>query len=148
MKKYIYMFSWFLFCSPCLAQSLYLPDNPVPRAEIVTEPKPVHARTVDKKFLVTFSILGASAATDFVTTERNLDRGWWETNPLFGLHPSRTKLVIVSGSYFAGEVVLAYTIKRFGRHHWWGKLWVAEPAWQTADHTHAAWANAQLERRR
>src|SRR5438309_7589010 len=43
-------------------------------------------------------------AADMITTRHMLDRGWWETNPIFGRHPTNARLAATSGAYFGAEV--------------------------------------------
>src|SRR2546429_2387148 len=43
-----------------------------------------------------------------ITTRHMLDRGWWETNPIFGRHPTNARLAATSGAYFGAEVAGAY----------------------------------------
>lgn len=118
-----------LFCSS-LSAVAQLPDAP--------KPKPV----ADKKFYFVVSVLALATTADAVTTERaqTRGRGCIETNPFFGTHPSRGRLVAVNAASFSGEVLLAYTLKRFVRH----KVWLAEPAFQIAQHIRFANQNEGL----
>jgi len=120
-----------------------LPDSPRPKIAIL-RPVPVH-RVTDTKFWMVAGALGASAAADFVTTERMLARGHHEMNTLFGAHPSKLRVATVGGAYFAGEVILAYELKRVGRHHRWARgLWLVDPMRQTMDHIYWAASNEKL----
>lgn len=122
----------------------YLIEAPKPKP-IVERPKPVLGRTTDKKFWLTVGILAASDAADSITTRRALDRGSYETNPLYGTHPSNARMIAVGGAYFAAEVVLAYELKRFSRKHKWARwMWAVEPSFQTERHINWALHNERL----
>ena len=70
-----------------------------------------------------------------ITTRHMLDRGWWETNPIFGRHPTNARLAATSGAYFGAEVAGAYLLKRYGQHHKWARVfWIAEPTYQIQEH--------------
>jgi len=121
-----------LFVSPACAQ---LPDAP--------KPKPI----ADEKFWTVVGILGTSAAADYVTTVRLQSRGGIELNPFLGRHPSRVRVAAMGGGYFAGEVLLAYELKKFGVKHKWARFfWIGEPAGQTEQHIQWAWHNEGIRR--
>jgi len=101
------------------------------------KPKPVApaARVADAKFWTAMGVLGTSAAADYIATRQVLDRGGYEKNPIFGRHPSVARQVAIGGAYFAGEVLLAYELKKFGRRHRWARhLWLIDPVAQSEEH--------------
>src|SRR5947207_3997245 len=91
-------------------------------------------RTIDRRYLLATSLLGASTVADGWTTERMLNAGGRELNPLMGARPSTSRVAGVSAGTFAAEVGLAYVLKRYGRGRWWGRLWWIEPGWGTSEH--------------
>jgi len=108
-------------------------------AEVLPEaPKP---KVMDRRFFLAISALAAAKATDGVTTERMLGRGFHELNPLFGRHPSPARVAGTNAAYFAGEVAVAYILKkRFPKRH----FWLIEPLLQSADHIRSAVHNEGL----
>lgn len=112
-------------------QAQGLPDAPKPK-------------TIDRTFLISVGVLAAASTADQITTERFLNRGCHELNPIFGPHPSPSKVAGVSLLYFGGEVGLSYVLKKFGRGHWWSKVWLVEPSWGTAVHIQASVHNEGL----
>jgi hypothetical protein len=124
-----------LFFALSVSPAFALPDAP--------KPKPV----ADEKFWTVVGVLGASAAADYVTTMRLQDRGGIELNPFLGRHPSRLRVAAMGGGYFAGEVLMAYELKKFSVKHKWARfLWIGEPAGQTEEHIRLAWHNEGVRR--
>jgi len=92
------------------------------------------AKVADKKFWITVGGLGVAKAFDAGTTARYTP-SCVETNPLLGPYPSTRRVIAVNSGYFAGEVALAYVLKRvFRRHRWLGKAWTIEPVVQGTRH--------------
>lgn len=102
---------------------------------------------MDEKFLAAMGALAAAKTADGITTQRLLDRGplYHEMNPIFGRRPSSARIAGTNAAYFAGEVATAYLVKKYGRGHWWSKIWMVEPAWQTAEHVRCAVHNEHLQ---
>jgi hypothetical protein len=119
-----------LFTAPLCAQEK-------PRAL----PKP---KVIDRKFVAVMGLLAATKTADAITSAQMLNRGNYETNPLFGPRPSGARMAVVNTSYFAGEVLMAYSLKRLDGHKWSRALWLLEPSCQAADHARWAWHNSQL----
>lgn len=126
-----------LLLVPTFARAL--PDAPVAKIE-------QRQRVIDKKFVLAMTVLGASAIADGITTQRNLNQGARETNPIFGPHPSSVRLAGVNAAYFAGEFAEAYFLKKCGRGKWWSKLWLIEPSYQIQEHARFAIHNARTHR--
>src|SRR5690242_13287181 len=84
-----------LFAIPCFAQEK--PDMPKPNR------KPFIAGTV---------ALAAAKTYDAIETQRLLDRGGHENDPIFGQHPSPAKLGLINAAIFAGEVALFHFTER------------------------------------
>lgn len=125
-----------------LAQANTLIDSPQPKAI-------PQKRVADRKFWVVMGALAAAKTTDAITTERFLcTKNSYETNPIFGRHPSVGRFAGINAAYFSGEVGLAYGLKRFGRNHWWAKAWMIEPVFQAADHIFWAAHNEANRRKR
>ena len=91
-----------LFCSPAHAQEK--PDAP----------KPKHDRKV---FIVGTALLAASKTADAITTRQLLDRGGWENNSVFGLHPSPAKQSLINLGFFAAQSGVFY-LTEHNRHAW------------------------------
>ena len=68
-------------------------------------PKP-RPWTKDEKVMLTLSI-GAVVA-DYYTTERMLDRGYKEMNPLMGKYPTDTELTIKTGALYGAFLLIAH----------------------------------------
>ncbi len=62
--------------------------------------------TKGEKILLVASVLAAGA--DYYTTERALDRGNREMNPLIGEHPTDTQLFLKGGGGYAGLIVITH----------------------------------------
>ena len=58
--------------------------------------------TKGEKALLCVSVVAAGA--DYYTTERFLDRGYEELNPVLGKHPSDTKLTLVGWGCYAALI--------------------------------------------
>lgn len=120
-----------------------LPTAPIPNGTVIVKlnqpPRIMRERVADRKFWTMVGILGAAKAADLVTTQRLLNRGGYETDPIYGRHPSSARLAAVTAGYFGAEVVGAWLLKRYGRHHRWAQvLWLGEPAFQTQEHVRFA----------
>ena len=106
-----------------------------------TKPEAPRAKVADKQYWAAMSVLAASKAADGITTEHMLSRGCAESDALlFGRYPSPAKVASVNAGYLAGEMALAYLLKRSAKHH----LWLAEPAYQTIDHLHLSVRNETM----
>jgi len=62
--------------------------------------------TKGEKILLVASILAAGA--DYYTTERCLDRGGSEMNPLIGEHPTDTQLFLKGWGGYAGLIIITH----------------------------------------
>lgn len=103
-----------------------------------------HDSGSSRDFLLTVGVLGAVKAADLVTTARG-SGACRETNPLFGLSPSNGRIAAVGVGYFAGEVVLAYVLRRaFRGHRFLGQLWRIEPAFQVQEHIRFVYGNISI----
>ena len=136
------------------ARANELPDMPKPKADAtnfverktVFPAKPaVKERTASKSFFAVVGTLGASSAADWLTTSQTLERGNHETNGVLGPHPSNGQIAAFGAGYYAGEITLAYFVKKFGEHHHWSRhLWLIEPSYSTTVHIVNAAHNAKL----
>jgi len=116
-----------------------------PKKPLVEAPKPKEDRVFDKRFLVVMGLLASAKTADVITTRQSLDRGNTEINSAYRTgHPSSARLAGMNVAYFAGEVGMACLLKRYGRGHWWSKIWMVEPALQSAQHVQFAIHNSQL----
>lgn len=122
------------FAFPAQAQTM-LPDAPKPN---------VTGRVADRQFWIVTGLLAAAKATDSITTKRALNRGAIESNPLYGPRPSSARIAGTDVAVFAGEVGIAYLLKRVGRGHWWGRAWMMEPAWSIGEGARGAIHNERL----
>ena len=118
-----------------------LPDMPKPKVEM-------KGPVVDRRFVLAVTVLAVAKTADAISTVRGLGRGNVEQNPIFGARPGAWRLAGVNAGYFAGEVGLAYVVKRAGRGRWWGRAWPVEIGWQTGAHLRAAVGNERLRGRR
>ena len=66
--------------------------------------------TREEKILLVASILAAGA--NYWTTERGLDRGGWEMNPLLGEHPTDTELTVKGWGCYGGILLAAHYCPR------------------------------------
>jgi hypothetical protein len=109
----------------------------------IEAPKP---KVMDREFFAAMTVLAAAKTADGITSIRMLNRGCHETNPIFGeRYPSSGRIAGTNAAYLAGEVALAYTLKRLGQNHRWTKhLWLIEPAYQVGGHIAAAADNEAL----
>jgi hypothetical protein len=77
------------------------------------------SKVIDKKFVL-LSLAGKGAMTaDYITTVRNLDFGYPESNPLLGRYPSRPRLVATGLALDFGLDVVTYQLKRRHVRWWW-----------------------------
>jgi hypothetical protein len=130
MKKIATMFLFAFLAAGARADDL--PDTPKPKV-------------ADKDFWLLAGALAAAKTTDAITTERFLGRGCHELNSLLGPHPSAGKLAANASAYYAGELALAYGLKRFGRRHRRARfLWIAEPLYGIARHVQLSASNEAL----
>jgi hypothetical protein len=108
-----------------------LPASPIAKTEPVAR-----ERVADKKFLVAIAILGTTKAIDFEITAQwlNPKADHYEANPLYGKYPSNARLACENAGIFAGEVAMAYLLKKWGRDRWWSKAWIIEPTFQSSSH--------------
>ena len=58
--------------------------------------------TKGEKVLLCFSV--AAAGADYYTTERCLDRGYEEMNPVLGKHPTDTELTLIGWGCYAAII--------------------------------------------
>jgi hypothetical protein len=110
-----------------------LPASPIAKTEPVAR-----ERVADKKFFVALAILGTTKAIDFETTAQwlNPKAEHYEADPLFGKYPSNARLACENAGIFAGEVAMAYLLKKWGRDRWWSKAWIIEPTFQSSSHVY------------
>jgi hypothetical protein len=117
-------------------------------SRLIEAPKPkVMEKVADRKFWLAISLLGAAKTADAISTQRMLNRGCLEIGSAWALgeRPSSGRIAAAAGAQGAGEVALAYLLKRvLRRHRWLGQVWVIEPAWGVGNHTRAAWHNEGL----
>lgn len=101
-----------------------LPDAPVPKV-ITPAAKPDHSRRI---WLMETAVLGSLYAADFTLTARGLGTPWYpgcvgpgcihmESDPLYGRHPSDTRIALTTAAMFAAETLLLRKTER-SRHRW------------------------------
>lgn len=138
MTKAKWLTALLLLCIPAFSQKL--PN--APSAAIKSE------QVIDKKFIVVMAFEAAAKSADFYTTSRCQAAGCTETDPLFGRHPSDTRLVVENVGIFAADVALAYELKK--QHDWLPgdkyirKFWWMPAAFWTVEHTRLARNNSKL----
>jgi hypothetical protein len=116
-----------------------------PKKPLVEVPKPKEGRVLDRRFLIIMGLLASTKTADVITTRQSLDRGNIEINSAYRTtHPSTARLASMNVAYLAAEVGMAYVAKRYGRAHWWSKIWMVEPCLQSAQHVKFAIHNSQL----
>ena len=99
--KHLIILVLLLFPAISSAQKI-LPDNPKPNHNI---------------FFIGVSVLAIAKTADAVSTEELLNRGGWENDPVFGKHPSPTRLAGANLSIFAAEAA-AFRFTEQSRHRW------------------------------
>lgn len=68
-------------------------------------------------FIMEASLLAVAKSADMVSTQRLVDRGGWENNPVFGRHPSPARLASINAGIFAAQVGVVY-LTEHSRHAW------------------------------
>ena len=127
--------------------SMPLPKVPLEAPALRFERKPlVRQRVVDRPFVASLALLGGAMAADYVSTSRMLDHGYgYETDPLYGRHPSNARLVAEGSAFYAAEVAGSYLLKRYGQKHPWARhLWLVGPSTMTVVHAECAVHNGKL----
>lgn len=115
-----------LLCAQGASGQHYI-EAPKPKPGLfLREPKPAVQHRLDRHIFITgISLLAAAKTADAITTRQVLDRGGWETNPIFGRHPSIARQVGINAGSFAVQSVAFYFTER--NHHRWirtaGRVW-------------------------
>ena len=104
------MLALLLFAAATPAQEK--PDRPKPKA--------------DRAFWIGTAGLAAAKIFDAIETRKLLDRGGWENDPVYGLHPSPARQAGVNAAFFAGQVTLFYFTERSKRRwvRWTGRTFI------------------------
>jgi hypothetical protein len=111
-----------------------LPEAPVPQ----TDQGEVHAKVVDKKFIVVMAALGGAEALRFTTHKLVLDHEFAAGAPWVQTVSANQHLIAKYAGIYAAELLVAYEIKK--PHSWLPgdkvirKFWWAFPAAMTVIH--------------
>ena len=97
-----------------LVLCLFLMAVTTPAQEKPDAPKPKHD---SKIFWLGSAALAAANTFDAVETRAALNRGAYESNPIFGRYPSPAKQGIINAAVFAGQVLVFRTTER-SKHAW------------------------------
>lgn len=109
-----------LHCVLAVAALTALPDAPKPKPMVI-----VHKTHPNRAWLAETATLGALYAADFTLTARGLGEpcsNWKgcrnaEGDPLYGSHPSNTRIALETAALFAVEVVVLHKTEH-SRHGW------------------------------
>ena len=112
-------------------------------AEAGQPPKSAIHRSA-RTYWIGVSLLVAAVAADAVTTERDLQRGNWEWNPLFGHRPSPARLFSEGAALVGGEV-LAFRWTDHNRHAWIRWTGRAALSFAVVEHTRMAACNLRIK---
>src|SRR5271157_451073 len=136
--KSLLLFAAFALASPLLSNEL--PDAPVAKVQ-PAHPIEHHAHAV---FFSGVSLLAASQLADAVTTRQLLDRGGWETNPIFGKYPSPGRQAGMNLVLFAARTTTFYFTERSHRAwvRWTGRALLGEII---VNHAQLAACNAGID---
>ncbi len=116
------------------AMPVALPEAPVPQ----TDQGEVHAKVVDKKFIVVMAALGGAEALRFTTHKLVLDHEFAAGAPWVQTVSANQHLIAKYAGIYAAELLVAYEIKK--PHSWLPgdkvirKFWWAFPAAMTVIH--------------
>lgn len=79
-----------------------------------------------RTFIVGTSLLAAAQSADAISTQRLLNRGGWENDPLFGRHPSSARLASINVGIFGVRVGVFYLTEHSHRAwvRWAGRAFI------------------------
>jgi hypothetical protein len=120
--------------------------NPAAQAPLPPTPQP--QKVVDKKFIAVMAAVGAAKGISFATSTLIHEREREEGAPWATSAPSNISLTAKHAAIFAGEVFVAYQLKK--PHSWLPgdkiirKLWWVYPVWTGQIHSRTAIHNVRM----
>jgi len=119
-----------------------------PAAQTPLPPTPQPQKVVDKKFIVVMAAFGAAKGISFATSTLIHEREREEGAPWATSAPSNISLTTKHAAIFAGEVFVAYQLKK--PHSWLPgdkiirKFWWVYPVWTGQIHSRTAIHNVRM----
>lgn len=102
---------------------------------------------LDKKFIAVTSLTLGSAAFDAWSTNRNLDHGYIENNPILGSRPAKLNVWALTMGESAGWCTAAYFVKRStqnSKSRVVRKLWLFFPTLSFSGHMYGGIHNVRI----
>ena len=101
-------------------------------------PKPNH-----RVFIVGTAALAAAKTYDAITTAQLLERGGFETDPVFGRHPSTARLAGINAAFFVGQA-MAFRFTEKSKHPWIRWIGRGYISYAVAGHIHNGVCNSSI----